>query len=71
MAGRGIFVSLDPVKQTNNRRGLLQWLNLRGVGGLKTGKDLDDKLNGVVFSASLRDLTQSVCQFQPVADPGG
>ena len=30
-------------KQTNNRRGLLQWLNLRGIGGLKTGKDQDDK----------------------------
>jgi len=22
---------------------LLQWLNLRGIGGLKTGKDQDDK----------------------------
>ena len=29
---------VHPVKQTNNRRGLLQWLNLRGIGGLKTRK---------------------------------
>src|SRR5215510_7817548 len=37
---------LYPVKQSNNRRGLLHWLNLRGIGGLKTGKDQDDKPNG-------------------------
>src|SRR5262249_44159539 len=39
----GCFWLPAHVQQRNIRRGLLQWLNLRGIGGLKTGKDQDDK----------------------------
>ena len=41
--GKQAIGHFDSVKQTNNRRGLLQWLNLRGIGGLKTGKDQDEQ----------------------------
>src|SRR5262249_28994742 len=46
LAPTSIIQRSSPVKQTSNRRGLLQWLNLRGIGGLKTGKDQDDKPRG-------------------------
>ena len=48
----------------------MQWLNLRGIGGLKTGKDQDDKPTGAVFahirSAQIQTVASAVPNVQQV-----